>query len=93
MSSRRSRNRSRKPAAAAVSDTSSFWGDPEAVPDLEIRINPNNDPTAMIRSLGKPPFVFNNENAERHFAVVYGRATMLASALAAASGLFDDDAH
>ena len=86
MSSRRSRS---KPKAAPAVDHSAFWGQADKIPDVDVRVNPAADPTVVIRSLTKPPFIFNNENSERHFSLVYTRATMLAHALAAASGLLD----
>jgi hypothetical protein len=77
-------NRGRRPASAR-----DFWGidKPEEEPAALIR--PSDDPTAMIRSLGPPPLPGRETVAEHYFVAVYEKATALATALAAASGLLD----
>jgi len=66
-----------------------FWGEPVAGDDSPARIRPSDDPTAMIRSLGPPPFPGGETIAEHYFAAVYQKAASLATALAAASDLLD----
>jgi hypothetical protein len=68
-----------------------FWTNPPAEDDpIDIEpIRPVPDPGAMVRSLGPPPLFGGGGNAEHYFAAVYDRASMLAGALAAASGLLD----
>ena len=62
-----------------------FW---RAVPDRGCPppIAPAADPTALLRSLGKPPLP-GQAGADHHMAKVIERASVLATALAAATGL------
>src|SRR3954451_21189848 len=72
-------NRPPKPA-----EGKDFWG--EAVGPRPRMVGPTgvSDPSAMVRSLGKPPLPGNDNAAEHYFAVVYERAAVLAGALSAA---------
>ncbi len=90
---RRSNNKSKKPAL----DPREFWGDGEAMPDELAPVVMAEDPSAVVRSLGRPPIHGQENVAEHYFRAVYGRAANLAVALAAAGGLIgepgdDDDA-
>jgi len=69
-----------------------FWGDPEAAAGPEHLITPVEHPTALIDSLGLPPFP-RADAAPHYFAAVYTRATGMALALAHAHGIVaaDDD--
>ena len=84
----RRRNRKRRNKSKA---TAEFWGDKAQLPDPtnDIRITP--DPTAVVRSLGRPPLPGHDQAAEAYFAAVYGRAVGLASALAAAGDLIEPE--
>jgi hypothetical protein len=86
--------RRRKPPARSArrraAPTRDFWGGEQGEPDAPGLIRPSDDPTAMIRSLGAPPFPGGETIAEHYFAAVYQKAATLATALAAASGLLDD---
>ncbi len=66
-----------------------FW---RAVPDRgnPPPISPAADPTALLRSLGKPPLP-GQAGADRHVATVIERASVLATALAAATDLLAAD--
>jgi hypothetical protein len=68
-----------------------FWSSPpsDEVPFEVAPVRPVPDPGAMVRSLGPPPLFGGGGNAEHYFAAVYDRSSMLAGALAAASGLLD----
>lgn len=70
-----------------------FWGDPAAVsvqgPVPAVRPTP--DASALVRSLGPPPLVGHDRAAEAYFAAVYERAVGLATALAAANGLLQEE--
>jgi hypothetical protein len=85
--------RRRRPAARTATRRRStkareFWG-PDALDDERAAvITPSNHPTAMIESLGPPPFP-GGQIAQLHFEVVYQRAAALAVALAASAGLVD----
>ena len=73
--------RSGRPAEASPAD---FW---KAAPNpgLPAPITPASDPTALLRSLGRPPL--DQNGADRYLAAVAERAAGLATALAAVSGL------
>jgi hypothetical protein len=96
-SRRRSTNGARGangPAADRPGRTESrpFWTSPPPDDDDVVEVEPIRpvpDPGAMVRSLGPPPLFGGGGNAEHYFAAVYDRAAMLATALAAASGLLD----
>ncbi len=80
--------RSGRPAEASPPD---FW---KAAPNpgLPGQITPASDPTALLRSLGRPPL--DQTGADRYLAAVAERAAGLATALAAVSGVLataDDD--
>jgi hypothetical protein len=82
--------RRRTPAGSTVRRRSTkareFWG-PDALADAhDTVIAPSGHPTALVESLGPPPFP-GGRIAELHFAVVYERAAGLALALAASAGL------
>lgn len=81
---RRSRSSRRKASARP------FWGDPEAAAGPERLIEPVDHPTALIDSLGLPPFP-RSDAAPHYFAAVYSRATGMALALAHAYGIVEDD--
>ena len=80
---RRSRSSRRKGSARP------FWGDPEVAAGPEHLIAPVEHPTALIDSLGAPPFP-RADAAPHYFTAVYARATGMALALAHAYGIVDD---
>lgn len=81
---RRSRSSRRKGSARP------FWGNPETAAGPEHVIEPVEHPTALIDSLGVPPFP-RADAAPHYFAAVYSRATGMALALAHAYGIVDED--
>jgi hypothetical protein len=54
-------------------------------------IRPAPDPTALLRSLGDPPLQGQGQVAGHYVAAVVEKAAGLATALAAAAGLLDND--
>ena len=68
-----------------------FWGRPDDVPPPVTRIRPTADPAALPRSLGDPPLGPNPAASAHHLAVIYEEAVRAGTALAAASGLLDDE--
>ena len=86
-SNSRKRKKSRKKSKL---DPVKYWGDPTSLPirnDYQLH---SNDPTAVIRSLGKAPIPGKNSAPELYFEVLYNRATGLAQALAFAGGLNEE---
>ena len=76
--SNRRRNKRKKPV--------DLWRPVPTLPDPE-PISVEGDPTALVRSLGNPPLPGQNKGAEHYQAAVAERASGMAEALAAASGL------
>ena len=74
----------RNDRAAAEPTPAEFWRIPPkaAVPG---RITPASDPTALLRSLGRPPL--DHTGADRYLATVAQRAAGLATALAVAADI------
>lgn len=65
-----------------------FWGTDDTEDNRGRVITPSTDATALIESLGPPPFP-GGEIAEHYFHAVYERAAALALALAIAAGLLE----
>jgi hypothetical protein len=82
---KRSNQRKRKNAKAKPID---LWKPVPPLPDPE-PITPAADPTALLRSAGPPPLRARSDMAEAYLLTVAERAAGLATALAAASGLYD----
>jgi hypothetical protein len=97
MSTRRrgSKQQGRKPQPGKGNgpDPNEFW---RAMPELDAPepIRPAAEPSALLRSLGSPPLTGHATVADHYLAAVIDRASGLATALAAASGILataDDD--
>lgn len=101
MSNRRRRSGSNKPKAAGKSRSRSrkskkkqqrsFWGETVLAEREEQPIKIADEPSAVVRSLGSPPLSGHETVAEHYFDAVYDRAVGLASALAAAADLLDEE--
>ncbi len=85
---RKSKNRQKNQPPV---DLSKFWGDPEALPDPIDHVNSSPDVTAVVSSLGRIPIPPHETAAEHSFQMVYRRSGILASALAKASGLDQEE--
>ena len=85
---KRSGKRRRKNSAKAVRD---FWGDPARLPAESERVRITTEPAAVVQSLGPPPLTGQEQAAGHYFEAVYERAVVMAGALAAASGLIEED--
>ena len=88
---RRRKAPARQPARRRPATGRDFWGTEEAEDDIPERITPSDDPSAMITSLGTPPIPGHETAAQHYFDAVYAKASALAVALAAASGLLEMD--
>jgi hypothetical protein len=88
-STQQSRNRGR--SGPPVDDEAGFWGDVSQLPFAERDVRITDEPSAVPRSLGRPPLPGHEQIAEHYFAAVYDRAVATAGALAAAGGLIDTD--
>jgi len=85
---RRNRKRRNRSNTRAIVE---FWGDIDALPEPRDDIRITTDPSAVARSLGRPPLPGQEHAAEAYFTAVYGRAVGLASALAAAGELIEPE--
>ncbi|HEX8769300.1 MAG TPA: hypothetical protein VF711_00885 [Acidimicrobiales bacterium] len=59
-------------------------------PEIDTSVRPSSDPTALLRSLGPPPFAGQAE-AGRYLGAVVERAAGLATALAVQADILADD--
>jgi hypothetical protein len=87
---RKRRNRKRRNRSTAKA-TAEFWGDSQTLPEPRDDIRITSDPSAVVRSLGRPPLPGQEQASEAYFAAVYARAVGLASALAAAGELIEPE--
>ncbi|MEM7341221.1 MAG: hypothetical protein AAF467_21380 [Actinomycetota bacterium] len=88
---RRPKRRRKSGAKKPKISTDELWGNADKLPDREaLRVKVTSDPSAVVRSLGRPPLSGHHGIAEHYFAAVYDRSVGLASALAAAGDLLDD---
>jgi hypothetical protein len=78
-----------RPSRRRAAPTRDFWSGAPVEDEPVALIRPSDDPTAMIQSLGPPPFPGGETIAQHYFSAVYQKAATLAIALAAASGLLD----
>jgi hypothetical protein len=86
---RRRRNPTRTTVRRRSTKAREFWG-PDTLDDERATvIVPSDHPTALVESLGPPPFP-GGQIAALHFEVVYERAASLAVALAASAGLIGE---
>ena len=85
------RSRRRKSTKRVAVDHTAFWGESAKLPRDETNVRITSDPSAVVRSLGRPPLSGHHNVAEHYFTAVYDRAVTLASALAAAGDLIEPD--
>ena len=81
------RRKTRRP----TTNPAEFWGSAETLPSEKLNVRIASDPSAVVRSLGRPPLSGHHNIAEHYFAAVYERAVSLAGALAAAGDLIEPD--
>ena len=84
---KKGRSRSRNRNKRAKQSPKQFWGDVDALPEPQAYSSTSADITAVARSLGRPPIPGQEGAAMHYFTVVYERAAVLATALAAVGGL------
>jgi hypothetical protein len=89
MSSPRRRTSARSSSRRKSGARRDFWDGVDAGDEPPALVRKQDDPSAMIRSLGPPPLPGRETIAENYFALAYDKAARRAVALAAASGLID----
>jgi hypothetical protein len=89
-SKRNRRGRGRSGKAQTARNAGDFWGDVEKLPPVDT-VTLTTDPSAVVRSLGRPPLAGHEAVSEHYFRAVYEQAVMLAGVLATAGDLLDGD--
>ena len=89
---RRSRRGRGKPNAPGTAKTAGdFWGAADKLPSVE-EVTVSTDPSAVVRSLGRPPFPGHEAVSEYYLRAVYDNTAMLAEVLATAGDLLEGSA-
>lgn len=91
MNQPRKRPNQRKRKGSAKAKPLDLWRPVPPLPEPE-PIRPASDPTALLRSAGAPPLRARSDMAEAYLLLVADKAANLATALAAAAGLYDPSA-
>jgi hypothetical protein len=87
----KSRSNNRRRGKGGAGKGPDFWGDAAKLPSAEGSVRIASDPSAVVRSLGRPPLQGHETIAAHYFDAVYERAVTLASALAAAGNLIEPE--
>lgn len=85
--SRRGRGKGAAPGSAKASRD--FWGVPDKLPSVE-EVTVSADPSAVVRSLGRPPFPGHEVVSEYYLRAVYENTAKLAEVLATAGHLLSE---
>lgn len=87
MAKRRGRGRRGRGAARASAKLDAdFWGSTDKLPSVE-QVKPTPNPYAVVKSLGRPPFMGHEAVSEHYLRAVYTNAVKLAEALAVAGDI------
>lgn len=84
--SRRGRSKAAAAAPATAKASGDFWGATGKLPPVE-EVAISADPSAVARSLGRPPFPGYEAVSEYHLRAVYESSAKLAEVLATAGDL------
>ncbi len=87
--SRRGRGKGSAPATAK--NSGDFWGTVSKLPPVE-EVAVSADPSAVARSLGRPPFPGHEAVSEYYLRAVYDSSAKLAEVLATAGDLLEGSA-
>ncbi len=82
------RSRSKSSAVQSAKTTSEFWGSVDKLPSVQ-EVVVSTDPSAVMRSLGRPPFSGNEAISEYYLRAVYENTSKLAEVLATAGDLLE----
>jgi hypothetical protein len=89
-SKRNRRGRGRSAQALTARTAGDFWGDVDKLPAVD-SVTLTTDPSAVVRSLGRPPLAGHEAVSEHYFRAVYEQAVLLAGVLGTAGDLLDPD--
>ncbi len=87
---RRSKGKGTAQESAKISGD--FWGSAAELPSVE-EVTVSADPSAVARSLGRPPFAGHEAVSEYYLRAVYENTAKLAEVLATAGRLLPDHAE
>ena len=85
--SRRGKGKGTPPGSAKTSGD--FWGSVEKLPSVD-EVTVSSDPSAVVRSLGRPPFPGHEAVSEYYLRAVYDNTAKLAEVLATAGDLLSE---
>ena len=85
--SRRGRGKGAAPGSAKTAGD--FWGSADSLPSVE-EVTVSADPSAVVRSLGRPPFWGHEAVSEYYLRAVYENTAKLAEVLATAGDLLSE---
>ena len=85
------RGRGKGPAPGTAKTTGDFWGAAGKLPPVR-EVTVTTDPSAVVRSLGRPPFSGHEAVSEYYLRAVYDNAVKLAEVLATAGDLLEGSA-
>ena len=85
--SRRGRGKGTSPGSAKTSGD--FWGSVDKLPPVE-EVTVSTDASAVVRSLGRPPFPGHEAVSEYYLRAVYDNTAKLAEVLATAGDLLSE---
>ncbi len=85
------RSRGKGTAAGSAKTSGDFWGSAAKLPAVR-EVTVSTDPTALVRSLGRPPFSGHEAVSEYYLRAVYDNTAKLAEVLATAGDLLEGSA-
>ena len=86
--SRRSKGKGKGTAPGSARTSGDFWGSADKLPAVE-EVTVSTDPSAVVRSLGRPPFSGHEAVSEYYLRAVYDNTVKLAEVLATAGDLLE----
>ena len=85
------RGRGTRSAAGTAKTSGDFWGSADKLPPVH-EVSVTADPSAVVRSLGRPPFSGHEAVSEYYLRAVYDNTVKLAEVLATAGDLLEGPA-
>lgn len=85
------RGRGKGPTPGTAKTAGDFWGSAAKLPPVQ-DVTVSGDPSAVVRSLGRPPFSGHEAVSEYYLRAVYDNTVKLAEVLATAGDLLSETA-
>ena len=83
------RGRGKGPPPGTAKTSGDFWGSADKLPSVH-EVSVTTDPSAVVRSLGRPPFSGHEAVSEYYLRAVYDNTVKLAEVLATAGDLLSE---